>query len=173
MIRKKRRDETKMGKIYKAAKGAPFSQKKAQVYGGCIEEIAMKRNGAITPRDTVDVAEDINSPLHDYFDWNDETAGAKYRLYQARQLINHLIVVVETEGGETEQKAYLNVSVVSDGKVEPIYVTIEQALTDKEFRNQILAKAIREVEYWQQKYIKYNELVQIFKAIETTRKDIF
>lgn len=161
-----------MEREYKASRGAPFSEKKAQIYGRCIEEIEEKRGGTVKPVDVVNAARDSDSPLHDYFEWDDELAGAKYRIYQARQLLNHLTVVVKTNGGERVQKAYLNVSLITEDSVEPIYVTVERALTDKEFRKQTLAKAIAEAKYWQQKYKEYTELSEIFAAIERAKEAI-
>lgn len=160
-------------KVYKAKRGAPFAQKKAQIYGECIEEIKDKKGGAVRTKDVIEVAQDKHSPLHDYFEWDNKIAGAKYRTHQARQLLNHLTVIVKTDGEEQEQKAYLNVSVVTEeGGVEQIYVTIDRALTDNEFRAQVLAQAIREIEYWQQKYKEYSELSTIFQAIERAKEEI-
>ena len=160
-------------KVYKARRGAPFAQKKAQIYGECIEEINDKKGGAVRTRDVIEAAQDKHSLLHSYFEWDNEIAGAKYRIHQARQLLNHLTVIVKTDGEEREQKAYLNVSVITEeGSVEQIYVTIDRALTDDEFRAQILAQAIREIEYWQQKYEEYSELSTIFQAIEAAKEEI-
>ena len=157
-------------KVYKARRGAPFAQKKAQIYGECIEEIKDKKGGAVRTRVVIEAAQDKHSLLHGYFEWDNEIAGAKYRIHQARQLLNHLTVIVKTDGEEREQKAYLNVSVITEeGSVEQIYVTIDRALTDDEFRAQILAQAIKEIKYWQQKYKEYNELSTIFQAIEAVK----
>lgn len=160
-------------KVYKAKRGAPFAQKKAQIYGECIEEINDKKGGAVRTRDVIEAAQDKHSAIHDYFEWDNEIAGAKYRTHQARQLLNHLTVIVKTDGEEREQKAYLNVSVITEeGRVEQIYVTINRALTDDEFRAQILAQAIKEIEYWQQKYEEYSELGAIFQAIEAAKEEM-
>lgn len=49
--------------------------------------------GELTPANVVDAAREDDHPLHDRFEWDDEVAGEKYRLSQARQLIR---VVKET-----------------------------------------------------------------------------
>ena len=158
--------------IYRAKHNAPFSSKRAQIYGECVEEILDKRDATVRPIDVVNAASVEYSPLHDYFDWNDKSAGAKYRVYQARQLINHLVTVtVTTDGEEREDRAFLNVTVTTEGdKSEHIYVPIERALTNEEFRRQILIKAIKEIEYWKQKYNDYGELSEIFKEIERVKE---
>lgn len=161
-----------MKREFKASRGAPFSEKKAQVYGEYVDELKEKRGGAVRPVDVVKAAYDAHSVLHGYFEWDDELAGAKYRIHQARQLLNHLTVVIKTNGDERDQKAYLNVSLITEDSVEPIYVTVERALTDEDFRKQILEKAIAEAEYWQQKYMEYTELSGIFMAIEATKEGL-
>lgn len=52
-----------------------------------------KQAGRLTPAAVVAAAASDDHPLHDRFEWNDEIAGHKYRLMQARQLIR---VVKET-----------------------------------------------------------------------------
>ena len=43
--------------------------------------------GKITPEALVEAARDAESPLHEYFEWDNDTAAEKYRLMQARTLI--------------------------------------------------------------------------------------
>jgi hypothetical protein len=52
-----------------------------------IIELAKQNSGHITAEQVVAAARDENSPLHDYFDWDDTTAAEKYRLMQGRTLI--------------------------------------------------------------------------------------
>ena len=86
-----------MVKKYKATEGAPFSQKKAQKYGEELNAIAEKNEGKIKPQDVIERAKVKSSALHDYFDWNNDTAAEKHRLWQARNLINHITVVIKHE----------------------------------------------------------------------------
>lgn len=157
-------------KTYKARKHAPFSDEKAQIYGECIEQIIATKKGA-RPIDVVNVAMDVHSPLHSYFEWDDELASNKYRVWQARQLQAQILTVVVTPSGdEISQRAFLNVSVVTETTKEPIYVTIKEALTNEEYRAQTLAKALEEIELWCNKYKDYRELIPIFTAIAEVNK---
>lgn len=45
------------------------------------------RHGQLTPDIVLDAAIDPQSPLHSWFEWNDERAGHAYRIDQARSLI--------------------------------------------------------------------------------------
>jgi len=61
--------------------------------------------GRLTPGIVVDTARDESHPLHARFEWDDQIAGEKYRLGQARELIRSVRVVyreaTETEGART------------------------------------------------------------------------
>jgi hypothetical protein len=57
----------------------------------------LERDGRLTPEDVLNAAEDPSSPLHGWFDWNDDTAAHKYRLEQARMLIRTITVEITTE----------------------------------------------------------------------------
>lgn len=46
-----------------------------------------QKEGALTPELVVETARDPGHPLHDKFEWDDEVAGERYRLAQARTLI--------------------------------------------------------------------------------------
>lgn len=160
-------------KTYKASKGAQFTDEDAQTYGKCVEEIAEKK-GKVTPSDIVTEGKNPKSPLFNYFDWDDKNAAEKYRIIQARHLINHLTVVVTINGGELrEHKAFFNVNETPFDKIKnKVYVTMIRALSEPELRKQVLARAIREVEYWQSKYNEYSEFSEIFDAISKTKKEV-
>lgn len=49
----------------------------------------------LTPENVVAEATDPASPLHPFFDWDDSSAGPKYRIIQARQLIVAVRVMIE------------------------------------------------------------------------------
>lgn len=54
--------------------------------------LSLDRDGEIRADDVVAAAEPENSPIHDLFEWDDEEAGARYRLSQARTLIRSVRV---------------------------------------------------------------------------------
>ena len=53
------------------------------------------REGRLTAELVVREAEDGSSPLHRYFEWDDSSAGRKFRLFQARALIRRITIKVE------------------------------------------------------------------------------
>jgi len=155
-------------KIYKATKGAIFTDEQAQRYGERIEKLEEK-TGSVTPYVLLEDAKKISSPLHEYFQWNDEKAAERYRVKQAGELLRSITVVSKIKGQPSQvQRAYLNVNNLDEkGR---IYVNINKALTEPEYREQVLKQAFRELTYWEGKYQDYNELVTIFSAIGKTKK---
>lgn len=62
--------------------------------------------GEINAKNIVACAKNKNSVLHGYFEWNDGVAAEKYRIAQARNLLNNIQVVVLSDGKEKLIKAY-------------------------------------------------------------------
>jgi len=62
-------------------------------------------HGRLTPSVVVDQARPADHPLHERFDWDNETAGEAWRRVQAQQLIRSVRVVyrepTETDPGES------------------------------------------------------------------------
>lgn len=53
-----------------------------------IDEIhSLATNGRLTPEQVLVAAQDVDSPLHSFFEWDDQRASHAYRLNQARALI--------------------------------------------------------------------------------------
>lgn len=71
------------------------------------------RHGRITPRALVDEAEPDDAPLHPCFEWDDEVAGDKYRLLQARKLVRAVRVV--TDKGEDVGCAFVHATTEQHG----------------------------------------------------------
>lgn len=112
-----------------------------------------KIHGALTPHLVVDSARRPDSPLHDSFDWNDETAAEKYRLAQARTMIT----TVQIEYGEERRDAFYNVKISDiEGKAS-LYLSSEKVFNDVDLHAQVLGKALEELEYWQRKYDELKE----------------
>lgn len=159
---------------YKARETAWFGNKQAQIYGEALEEIQEKNGGKITPKIVLKEAKEKNSPLHDFFEWDNTKASDNWRLHQARHLIGAIEVVISYDGTEKERRRYLNVRVDNEEDEESsrIYVVTETALTDSEMRKQVLQNALREASYWQTKYEDYTELSKIFQSIRLTKSKL-
>ena len=128
-------------KIYKPRKGYETTvrnQKEAQIVGEALERLTQENKGEITPPKIIETAREPVSPLHPFFDWEDTTAAEKYRLLQARRLMQSVVEVVVVGSKQQEYRSFYNVKNKTGQKV---YVTLETALTDKEYVVQLIRES--------------------------------
>jgi len=130
-------------KIFKGRKGSGLSDEKAQKYGERIDYIKEKKKGKFKADDVLKDAKKKSSPLHSYFEWNNKLASNEWRLHQARQLVGIIMEVRIIEGVQSEQRSFFN---VKDKEVGRVYVTVETALKEDDYRIQILNKIISHLE---------------------------
>ena len=160
---------------YQAAKGAMFGNKKAQIYGEYLETM-MQGDLGVTPEEVVKDAKRKKSPLHDAFTWDDSVAANLHRLQQARQLINHIEIVIASEGdGEpiVRQAAVSIAHVGEDGEESRrSYVATIRVGANENMRQQVLDQARREIIHWKVRYSQYKELASIVAAIEADENKV-
>jgi len=141
-----------------------------------LEKLEQKYNGMLSPNDIIREAVSERSPLHDWFDWQDAEAGEKWRIHQARLLLNSIKVIVQFEGGTKTYRKYLNVTVntgtESKKDLQRFYVSTSTVLKKPELRQQVVERAIKEADYWRKTYEDYLELQDIFKGIKKTKKKL-
>jgi hypothetical protein len=113
-------------KKYKAVKGSTLTDKDAQVVGERINYLTTIHSGEITPREVLDDARSNKSPLHKYFDWNDESAAEKYRIIRARKLLGAVVEVIITKGVRKDQRSFFNVTNKQGNSVFVTNVTVRQ-----------------------------------------------
>lgn len=160
--------------IYKAAEGSRLSDEQAQQYGERIELINEKNNGIVTPADVLNDARSKKSPLHNFFDWDDTKAAEKWRGQQASYLLRTIHVVVKDNGEGEEVRAFYNVNVIPQGQEDRVraYVTLPRVLSEADLRQQVVAQALRQLRAWQEKYKRYKEFADVFRAIEEADKQL-
>ena len=116
-----------------------------------------KAKGVVTPEDIVEKARPVNSPIHSYFEWDKDKAAQEYLLYQARNLLNHVKVIIEGR----EVNAVFNVQTEIEDVKQRGYYSHEKVLSDEVLYKAVLEEAIREIQYWNQKYGHLKELKRI------------
>lgn len=134
-------------KIYKTTCNAAVKVNKVQEYGERIEYLIEKKRienkpSEIKPGEIISDAKKKDSPLHDYFEWDDKKAANKYRYYQANQLVAH-IFIVEDNDDDGSHRAFM--SVVNEEK-ENVYVELDEALENPTYVKQLLAECRRYME---------------------------
>jgi|SRR3990167_407859 len=166
--------------IYKARKGSRISDDDAQIYGDRLSILVEENNGLLSPEIVVDDAKNPDSPLHDYFNWDDKVEAVRHRVHMARLLISSIAVVIEREeipiknvpisvsrnDRPIEPRAFNNVRVYKNEISDRGYTTLLNVLTDEDLRKQTVIKALRELRSWCSKYRIYDELTPIASDID-------
>lgn len=73
----------------------------------CIQALADRHNGRITPDIVIEAARDTTSPLHNHFNWNVEQAAYSHWRDVARTLIASVRVEIRTEKMVINTVAYV------------------------------------------------------------------
>lgn len=113
----------------------------------------------ITPKNVLDLARDENSKLHSDFEWDNEIAGEKYRLIQARQMIIDLVYEPFEEKKETTRMYQVSIE-------KAVYKPVEMILKNEDEYQALLKRALAELESFKKKYSTLVELEEVFRAIE-------
>lgn len=117
----------------------------------------------ITPQNVLDLARNENSVIHDDFEWDDKIAGEKYRLHQARRMIQSF--VIETEENEKVPTRVLQIT-AEQNVYKPVTFFVER---EDEYKA-LLNRALSELESFQRRYKRLAELENVIDAIEETLK---
>lgn len=161
-----RRKRTKPREVreYKAVPGSRLKDEDAAIIGRVIDGLS-SANGAVTAETVVSEARRPTSPIHRYFEWDDDKAAMQHRLVQARHLLRSVRIVVRKVGSDepiTIRRAFVRVE-NDDGTV---FLPAVKALSNAKYRAQILARALGELKDWQDRYRDLKELAGLFEAID-------
>jgi len=131
-------------------------------------ELIRKSEGGITPVAVVEKAKEKDSALHRHFEWDDGIAAGKYRIVQARKVIQS-IEVIHRDAPKVAARVYsVTTQKATPEKPEPtkIYQSTEEALKDPVMRDEILGNAIRDAIAFRRKYSALQELSQVFASVD-------
>ena len=134
-----------------------------------LEKIRGGQGGLLRPEDVVEIASPEDHPLHNRFEWDDTIAGREYRLWQARELILSVKVIIE--GGSPEpMRAY--VSLKEDRRTGEGYRHLDDVRHDKERYRTLLREAAGEMRRFQTRYQNLSELKPIFEIADVVFKKV-
>lgn len=155
---------------FRAAPGASFSDDQAQRYGMFLERKVGLAKGLAAPEAIVDASRPATAPTHGEFEWDDGVAAEAHRVHQARQLVNH-ILVVHTNGGEpVTTKAFHSVTVIEGDRKVRGYTSEKLVWSKPELAEQVVAEAFRELESWRAKYHQYADLRDAVAGVDRVIK---
>lgn len=139
------------------------SKGKAQIAGEMCEQLS--ESVGLTNKTFLDANRESNAPLHDSFEWNDGIAAEGFRLSQARDIINS-IVIVQPETSEEESKVRAFHVVVNDESNEREYMPLEIIQKSDNYTNQMLDQAFNDYKVYRNKYKTLKELTGIWDSAD-------
>ncbi len=95
---------------YIRGKGARFPARLAEQYGDCIAQVIEETGGSL-PEDVLTHAADPESPMHDYFEWDDSAAAYMWRMQQARTIVLQIDLKIIRDGREETVRAFESIHV--------------------------------------------------------------
>jgi hypothetical protein len=136
----------------------PLSNKVAEEVGPEIHALMQQNEGdELTPDAYLDWAkENPESRSYGQFDWDDTVASRKWRVHQARNIINSIeIKVIDERGDVVNVPAFINIVKADeeDGKCRQLYTSYENILNDEESSSQVVARACRDFLSWRRRYL--------------------
>jgi len=164
---------------YYRFKGSSTSTEESQKIGEHLEKLTQINGGELKPQNVVDDAKIPKSPIHKYFDWNDTTAAKKYRLTQARKLVNSIEIVhvrreikpkqyeiksvkrIDPNDQDISAQAFLNVA--DDEKQS--YRPIKKVFDNAELRQIALKKARDDFSAWLKRFERIEAFGELIESI--------
>lgn len=133
----------------------------AQTAGEELERI-YKRDGIITPEKVLEDNTETGTPLHDCFEWDDTAAAYKYRVKQAKEIIQTIVSVPDSAPQSPPVRAFVSVS----KDFHPISVVLD----DDSMKESLLSCAVSELKAFERKYSTLSELAEVFEAIKSVER---
>ena len=141
------------------------------------EVLEVQKAYGLTADSLLKKASKKSSSLYEFFDWDNSSAGDKWRLAQARCFINEIKIVVE----DKEIYAFENVVISVEDKsiTQPNnkgkfssreYKPIVEIMNNEDYKTQLIQRALSEVKYWKERHSKLIELNPIFISISEEDK---
>lgn len=132
-------------------------------------------DGRLTPEVIVKVSESKNSLLHPFFDWSNSRAAHKFRMLQARGLINRTHIAVCKPGAE-KRKSGKSTVVVYKAIVSAIdpeketrnsYHSVVEVARRPDMSNIYLNRLKNKVRSIIKEFESYKELTEILNTLKT------
>jgi len=141
-----------------------------------IDEVKeVQRKYGLTADSLLKKASKKSSSLYEFFDWDDSSAGEKWRLQQARGIINEIKIIVEDKELYAFENVNISVSNSSNAKSKNKsnsreYKTIVEIMNNPVYRKQLIQRALSEAKYWKERHSELKELNSIFISIDEQDK---
>ena len=132
----------------------------ANIVGNVLKSLADENN--LSPESVLETARNENSPLHNLFEWDNVIAAEKYRLNQARQIIQQIVIVNDHPNAEPRQiRAF-----VTESKNDGHYQLITTVIENPDTYEVLLRRAKFELQIFKNKYKSIVEFRDLFEEID-------
>ena len=153
-----------------------LSPSQATTVGKFLIEL-QERSGSdeLKPKDVLEAARDVASPIHEYFTWDDGKAAEKQRLSEAAYLLRSIQIEYvdlgpDRRAGTMRMLVNLKRDPLDDGEhrvpSDRVYLPMVSVLEDPARRHQLLMDALDQALQFQARYEHIKELAEIFEAIK-------
>ena len=131
-----------------------------------LKRLAEEHGGTLKPSDVVASARAEESPLHPHFTWDDDAAAEQWRLHQARNLINAVVIAYPAGSREPiEHRVFVSLTTDRQKNGEGYRLMVD-AMSDEQHRAQLLADAKQDLIGFKSRYRSLTELADVFAAID-------
>lgn len=126
-----------------------------------LNELYENNGKELTPFDVLEEAKNPDSPLHKYFEWDNDNAAYKFRLIQARELIASVkFRIISKKGEEVPVRVFYNI-VENDKQFFKNFHDIDEGNIV-----QLKERFLKEIRILQMKFSVLDEYKEFFKLIE-------
>lgn len=136
-----------------------------QVAGEYLDEIRERNGGIVKPIDVVEAAKDISSPIHKEFEWDVDKAAVTAWKQRARQMLNHLVIVVDVNKSDPEHTppAFINVQITRGSRG---YASTDAVALSEDWRSYALDQCMKMLTGLKRRFNHLSELDSVWAAIE-------
>lgn len=145
---------------YRFKENTPYMHGDAQPVGEELERLRKENGNNLTAESVVEAAKKQSSPLHPFFDWDDDSAAHKYRLRQAQRLIGSVEIVRRGKNKQITVRAFVKLD-----RSKKAWESTVDILGDEDKRAILVKQALDEAEAWAARYDDLAELAEIHGAI--------
>lgn len=133
--------------------------------------ISDEHGGLLRPEDMVEEARPSSSVLHPHiFNRSPDEAAEQYYLEQAKRLIRITVQYMPVKGESVRVRVFQSLS--TDRHSEGGYRTTVSILSSADYRKQLLADAMKDLEVFERRYRTLQELADVFSAIRMVKRKV-
>ena len=139
---------------FRAKPGSGLSKARARVYGQRIVEVSA--GGRIDPHEVLADAQSPASPLHDYYEWDDEKRAHDARIDDTRQLLQSILIIqVNRAGAQEAIRAFPHTGLTTG------YQPLHTVLSNREMMSSVYQNLLDSFIYWRMQAEQWGRFIPL------------